>query len=160
MAGYKRNSPKLLFNITLTFILGAWWLGWIILGFSMLFFAGSIGMFPKHLPKKKVIRDTSETPRMAYVDEDIPFRSSEIHHIANKRRAQEKEESPKMKGSFGESFSMSKTIDIFFLRFPSGSDEASKEQNFDVQYFIYNFLHTWLLWIYNILEQVHGSSIQ
>ncbi len=65
----------------------------------MLFFAGLIGMFPKHLPKKKVIRDTSETPRMAYVDEDIPFRSSEIQHIANRRRVQEKEESPKMKGS-------------------------------------------------------------
>ncbi|XP_037025259.1 solute carrier organic anion transporter family member 74D isoform X2 [Bradysia coprophila] len=77
--------------------LGAWWLGWIILGFSMLIFAALIGMFPKHLPKKKVIRDTSETPRMAYVDEDIPFRSSEIHHFGNKRRVQEKDESPKMK---------------------------------------------------------------
>lgn len=77
--------------------LGAWWLGWIILGFTMLFFAALIGMFPKHLPKKKVIRDTSETPRMAYVDEDIPFRSSEIHHFQNKKRVHEKEESPKMK---------------------------------------------------------------
>lgn len=86
------------FNIKLIFNSGAWWLGWIILGFAMLFFAGLIGMFPKHLPKKKVIRDTSETPRMAYVDEDIPFRSSEIPHRAGKRRVQEKEESPKMKG--------------------------------------------------------------
>ncbi|KAG4073411.1 hypothetical protein HA402_007667 [Bradysia odoriphaga] len=75
--------------------LGAWWLGWIILGFSMLFFAALIGMFPKHLPKKRVIRDTSETP--AYVDEDVPFRSNEIHHFDNKRRVQEKEESPTMK---------------------------------------------------------------
>lgn len=64
----------------------------------MLFFAGLIGMFPKHLPKKKVIRDTSETPRMAYVDEDIPFRSSELEHIAGRKRVQQVEESPKMKG--------------------------------------------------------------
>lgn len=88
--------------------LGAWWLGWIILGFSMLFFAGLIGLFPKHLPKKKVIRDTSETPRMAYVDEDIPFHSSEIHHIPNKRRVQEKEESPKMKGNDNESWHLTR----------------------------------------------------
>lgn len=73
----------------------------------MLFFAGLIGMFPKYLPKKKVIRDTSETPRMAYVDEDIPFRSSEIQHIANKRRVQEKEESPKMKGKIENNFRLS-----------------------------------------------------
>lgn len=33
--------------------LGAWWLGWIILGFLMFIFAGLIGLFPKHLPKKK-----------------------------------------------------------------------------------------------------------
>lgn len=36
---------------------------------------------------------------MAYVDEDIPFRSSEITHFSYKRRVQEKEESPKMKGN-------------------------------------------------------------
>lgn len=33
--------------------LGAWWLGWIILGFLMFIFAGLIGLFPKHLPKKR-----------------------------------------------------------------------------------------------------------
>lgn len=33
--------------------LGAWWLGWIILGIAMLFFAALIGLFPKELPKKQ-----------------------------------------------------------------------------------------------------------
>lgn len=33
--------------------LGAWWLGWIVVGFLMFIFAGLIGLFPKHLPKKK-----------------------------------------------------------------------------------------------------------
>lgn len=32
--------------------LGAWWLGWILLGTLMFIFAGLIGMFPKNLPKK------------------------------------------------------------------------------------------------------------
>lgn len=32
--------------------LGAWWLGWILLGTIMFIFAGLIGLFPKHLPKK------------------------------------------------------------------------------------------------------------
>ncbi|XP_058121605.1 solute carrier organic anion transporter family member 74D [Anopheles ziemanni] len=32
--------------------LGAWWLGWILLGVAMLFFAILIGMFPKEIPKK------------------------------------------------------------------------------------------------------------
>lgn len=32
--------------------LGAWWLGWLLLGTLMFIFAGLIGMFPKHLPKK------------------------------------------------------------------------------------------------------------
>lgn len=35
------------------FVLGAWWLGWIILGFLMFIFAALIGLFPKHLPKKR-----------------------------------------------------------------------------------------------------------
>ncbi|XP_053691720.1 solute carrier organic anion transporter family member 74D [Sabethes cyaneus] len=33
--------------------LGAWWLGWIILGAAMLVFAALIGLFPKELPKNK-----------------------------------------------------------------------------------------------------------
>lgn len=33
--------------------LGAWWLGWIILGIAMLFFAALIGLFPKELPVNK-----------------------------------------------------------------------------------------------------------
>ncbi|XP_077302634.1 organic anion transporting polypeptide 33Ea [Arctopsyche grandis] len=31
--------------------MGAWWLGWIIIGFLMLLFTFLVGMFPKHLPK-------------------------------------------------------------------------------------------------------------
>ncbi|XP_055644235.1 solute carrier organic anion transporter family member 74D isoform X2 [Toxorhynchites rutilus septentrionalis] len=34
--------------------LGAWWLGWIILGIAMLIFAALIGLFPKELPSNKV----------------------------------------------------------------------------------------------------------
>lgn len=33
--------------------LGAWWTGWIVLGFSMIFFAVLVGLFPRDLPKKK-----------------------------------------------------------------------------------------------------------
>ncbi|XP_023159663.2 solute carrier organic anion transporter family member 74D [Drosophila hydei] len=32
--------------------LGAWWLGWVILGTLMCVFSGLIGLFPKQLPKK------------------------------------------------------------------------------------------------------------
>ncbi|XP_050076984.1 solute carrier organic anion transporter family member 74D [Anopheles maculipalpis] len=32
--------------------LGAWWLGWILLGVAMIIFALLIGMFPKEIPKK------------------------------------------------------------------------------------------------------------
>ncbi|XP_053662574.1 solute carrier organic anion transporter family member 74D [Anopheles marshallii] len=32
--------------------LGAWWLGWILLGVAMIIFAFLIGMFPKEIPKK------------------------------------------------------------------------------------------------------------
>ncbi|XP_055550083.1 solute carrier organic anion transporter family member 74D [Wyeomyia smithii] len=35
--------------------LGAWWLGWIILGAAMLIFAALIGLFPKELPKNKPV---------------------------------------------------------------------------------------------------------
>ncbi|XP_062545506.1 solute carrier organic anion transporter family member 74D isoform X2 [Armigeres subalbatus] len=37
--------------------LGAWWLGWIILGIAMLFFAALIGLFPKELPKRNATTD-------------------------------------------------------------------------------------------------------
>lgn len=33
--------------------LGAWWLGWIIIGIGMTIFSVLIGLFPKELPKKK-----------------------------------------------------------------------------------------------------------
>lgn len=33
--------------------MGAWWLGWIVLGVSMIFFAMLVGLFPRDMPKKK-----------------------------------------------------------------------------------------------------------
>lgn len=35
--------------------MGAYWLGWNILGALMFLFAGLIGLFPKNLPKKKKV---------------------------------------------------------------------------------------------------------
>lgn len=41
--------------------LGAWWLGWIVLGVLKFIFAALIGMFPKDLPKKiKPIENNTE----------------------------------------------------------------------------------------------------
>ncbi|XP_034186309.1 organic anion transporting polypeptide 33Ea [Osmia lignaria lignaria] len=40
--------------------LGAWWLGWIILGVAMGMFAILIAMFPKDLPTKKAAIDTAK----------------------------------------------------------------------------------------------------
>lgn len=40
--------------------LGAWWLGWIVLGALMFLFSFLVGMFPKHLPKKKAIRKNND----------------------------------------------------------------------------------------------------
>lgn len=37
--------------------LGAWWLGWIVLGVVMLVFAVLIGMFPKELPRNSNTKD-------------------------------------------------------------------------------------------------------
>uniref|UniRef100_A0A182JNE0 Solute carrier organic anion transporter family member n=1 Tax=Anopheles christyi TaxID=43041 RepID=A0A182JNE0_9DIPT len=37
--------------------LGAWWLGWILLGVAMIIFAFLIGMFPKEIPKKSKTAD-------------------------------------------------------------------------------------------------------
>lgn len=44
--------------------LGAWWFGWILLGFTMLIFAFLIGLFPKELPKNSIGRQSSETPQI------------------------------------------------------------------------------------------------
>ncbi|KAJ1527748.1 hypothetical protein ONE63_007703 [Megalurothrips usitatus] len=37
--------------------LGAWWLGWILLGAAMFGFSGLLAMFPRHLPKKNMVRN-------------------------------------------------------------------------------------------------------
>ncbi|XP_023287779.1 solute carrier organic anion transporter family member 5A1 [Orussus abietinus] len=46
--------------------LGAWWLGWIILGVTMSMFAVLIAMFPRHLPKsgtrQEISKDSGELP--------------------------------------------------------------------------------------------------
>lgn len=43
--------------------MGAWWLGWIILGFLMLLFSVLISLFPKHLPKIKKKPKESDLPQ-------------------------------------------------------------------------------------------------
>lgn len=40
--------------------LGAWWLGWIILGITMALFAVLISMFPRDLPTMKTQENTSK----------------------------------------------------------------------------------------------------
>ncbi|XP_049283099.1 solute carrier organic anion transporter family member 74D [Anopheles funestus] len=43
--------------------LGAWWLGWILLGVAMIIFAFLIGMFPKEIPKKpKSVESNTKRP--------------------------------------------------------------------------------------------------
>lgn len=41
--------------------MGAWWLGWIIIGIAMLVLAVLIGMFPENLPRKKRTIDDCST---------------------------------------------------------------------------------------------------
>ncbi|XP_052896368.1 solute carrier organic anion transporter family member 74D [Anopheles moucheti] len=41
--------------------LGAWWLGWILLGVAMIIFAILIGMFPKEIPKKSKSVESNKT---------------------------------------------------------------------------------------------------
>lgn len=46
--------------------LGAWWLGWIIIGFIMFIFSGLLALFPQQLPRKDqqiVDNSISDTPR-------------------------------------------------------------------------------------------------
>lgn len=51
--------------------LGAWWLGWLIIGFSVLLFAILIGMFPKEMIKnrKKIERRLSDIPKVLLAEE-------------------------------------------------------------------------------------------
>ncbi|CAL7943801.1 unnamed protein product [Xylocopa violacea] len=48
--------------------LGAWWLGWIILGVTMGMFSILIAMFPRHLPAKSIPIDTAK------MDDSIPLK--------------------------------------------------------------------------------------
>lgn len=50
--------------------LGAWWLGWVIIGVLMLMFSFFIGLFPKTLPKrKKSIIDGAEYERKEFIEQ-------------------------------------------------------------------------------------------
>lgn len=49
--------------------LGAWWLGWVILGALMLIFSFFIGMFPKELPKrKKPVIDAADYEQKEFIE--------------------------------------------------------------------------------------------
>lgn len=43
--------------------MGAWWMGWIVLGVSMIVFAFMIGLFPRDLPKKSKDKSLAENDR-------------------------------------------------------------------------------------------------
>ncbi|XP_035914777.1 solute carrier organic anion transporter family member 74D [Anopheles stephensi] len=49
--------------------LGAWWLGWILLGVAMIIFALLIGMFPKEIPKRP---KSSEPPTQKRTHSTVP----------------------------------------------------------------------------------------
>lgn len=80
--------------------LGAWWLGWIILGFTMLLFSWLIGMFPKELPKMRLLRQSSEIPRVLRTtndddDEAEPFKNNNTTDLTSDN--QPAEDFPKLK---------------------------------------------------------------
>lgn len=67
--------------------LGAYWLGWNILGTFMLLFAGLIGLFPKNLPRKKEMvkgendyencdEDAKVDEKLKYMDEDVQLKGA------------------------------------------------------------------------------------
>lgn len=76
--------------------LGAWWLGWILLGTVMFLFAGFIGLFPKHLPVKK---DSGENV-MKRCDEndDENCDGKLVQHIEQKFEIHEKMKPAQLKG--------------------------------------------------------------
>ena len=72
-------SPSLTPTITNTDPrwLGAWWLGWFVLGIVLLFFAFLLGLFPKILPRAAVRKriameklKTSEKIKMKDINDD------------------------------------------------------------------------------------------
>lgn len=79
--------------------LGAWWLGWIILGFTMLLFSWLIAMFPKELPKMRLQRQSSEIPRALRAtsddDEAEPFKAN--NNAKSTSDSQPAEDFPKLK---------------------------------------------------------------
>uniref|UniRef100_A0A2M3YXJ7 Solute carrier organic anion transporter family member n=2 Tax=Anopheles braziliensis TaxID=58242 RepID=A0A2M3YXJ7_9DIPT len=68
--------------------LGAWWLGWILLGVAMLFFAVLTGLFPKEIPKKQPSkRPNSNMPVMLMKDaEAFGKEKDELHQPARHQR--------------------------------------------------------------------------
>lgn len=93
------SSVKLA-NGFLATILGAWWLGWIILGVVTLLFAGLIGLFPMHLPKKhKRMRKTSVNQY------ELASKESKITHeqnvaIADKQDVKGKDDEVNLKSKY------------------------------------------------------------
>lgn len=59
--------------------MGAWWLGWIIIGFLMLLFTVLVGMFPKHLPKiVKTVKPEIDLPQYRKIINLTPKVNDEI----------------------------------------------------------------------------------
>lgn len=83
---YTRKTPFSQNN----FFVGAWWLGWIIIGSLMFLFAVLIGMFPKHLPpKQKKVKIDNDKEKFDYMETK---KTKEVEQI------EEIEEKPTLKG--------------------------------------------------------------
>lgn len=59
--------------------LGAWWLGWVVLGGLMLIFSIFIGMFPKQLPKRKQSAiDAAECERKEFIEHKNDLKATKV----------------------------------------------------------------------------------
>lgn len=59
-----------MFKLTANFVVGAWWMGWIFLGISMMMFAFLIRLFPSQIEKKK-------TKELHGINEEEPLNGKE-----------------------------------------------------------------------------------
>lgn len=59
--------------------IGAYWLGWIIVGFAVMFFALLIGMFPREFPKKNKKLNVEMNGKPHTIDESIAVVKSPIN---------------------------------------------------------------------------------
>lgn len=59
--------------------MGAYWLGWNILGALMFVFAGLVGLFPKNLPKKKkVVENGTDGEKFEFAEKHEPAEKVEL----------------------------------------------------------------------------------